>query len=226
MKPKICKGTGDAKDWGCGEPVLERRHGLGVRCCFKQWLFSEAGKKELQKSILTGIRRSEVKRRKCVVKMKNNLTNWRVKTETKMQLIARLIDKGLPCAARGSANCQMHGGHVLSKGGNKSASLNAHNIHRQSAQSNKWFNDDALFRYGIGREYGLDYLNFVLSFKKIPSLNYSNNDYLVFYRKASKIALTLKKRDRTYSVKERIKMRNVVNRALGIYTKETAYFDI
>ncbi len=225
-KAKPCKGTGDAKGWGCGTPVLERKYGLGLYCCLKKWMLqTDEGEKRIKQLAKIGERKEEKKKKKKIAKMKNNVTKWRNKTEIKLQLIARLIDKGLPCPARGHINCQIHGGHVLSKGSTKSASLNIHNIHRQSAQSNKWFNDDALFRDGIGREYGLDYLNFILSLKDTPTLKYNNKEYIEFYQKALVIVHTLKKRNRTYNVKERIIMRNVINRAMGVYSKEIAYFE-
>ena len=47
-REKPCKGTGDAKGFGCNKPQLNRVYGLGVQCkCYSKWLLeNDKGKKK------------------------------------------------------------------------------------------------------------------------------------------------------------------------------------
>jgi len=90
-----------------------------------------------------------------------SLSDWKADLQTEVNSIVRLIDKGQLCLARQINAGQLHGGHVFSSGANKNFTYNCHNIHRQSAQSNHWQNDDALMKEGLEREYGRSYLLFV-----------------------------------------------------------------
>jgi hypothetical protein len=156
---------------------------------------------------------------------KDNITNWRSKLQEKLQEIARLIDKGQKCLARNIDAKQYHGGHVYARGGNSSMALNLHNIHRQSAHSNHFQNDDGLLREGLEREYGSDYMTFVSELRRTPALKYTNNDYQLFYKNACHICNSLKKLDYEYSKDNRIAMRSTINERLGIYEKEYCIFN-
>lgn len=158
-------------------------------------------------------------------KLESELTDWRAKLQTKNQEISRIIDKGLKCLARDYFAKQLHGGHIFAKGGNKSMALNLHNIHRQSAQSNHFQNDDGLLREGVIREYGQEYMDFISDLRRTPSLHYANWEYQAFYEHACKIANRLKKADNTYNLEERIQLRNEINLELGIYDKEYCVFE-
>lgn len=216
---KKCSGINKAKGYnGCGKETAFRTYGL-CASCFWDWMqTTELGKIHYTKSFIPKVDKKIEKEKKAKeIKLKSDFTNWRNKLQTKVQEIARLIDIGLPCLARGYHAGQLHGGHVYAKGGNKTIALNLHNIHRQSAQSNKWQNDDGLLRDGLATEYGMDYFGFVSELRKCQALHYSNMEYEQFYKKACKIANQLKKEGKRFDTLERIEMRNKVNSELGIY---------
>ncbi len=94
---------------------------------------------------------------------------------------------------------------------------NLHNIHRQSAQSNHFQNEDGLFREGLIKEYGMDYYDMLCSLKQIELPKYTNEDYKMFYKKACKIANDLRRSGKLFSKDERIEMRTKINNMLNIY---------
>lgn len=149
-----------------------------------------------------------------------NLTNWSQKLVVKIQEIARLIDHGQPCLARGVMANQFHGGHVFSRGSNPQIKYNLHNIHRQSAQSNHYQNDDGLLREGIVKEYGTEYMDFISGLRNLQSIKYKNEDYLEFYKLACKIAARLKKDLKVLDRDSRLILRSQVNLSLGIYPED------
>lgn len=160
------------------------------------------------------------------IKIKTQATQWDNKLQTKTQEIARLIDNGMPCLARNTINCQMHGGHVHAKGGSHQCRYNLHNIHRQSAQSNKWFNDSDLLRQGITNEYGSNYLEFIDSLKLTPKRKFTQVELMEIYDIACKVATRLRKANLQYSLSERIELRNNINLELGIYDTEYCIFSL
>lgn len=222
-KPKKCAGLGIAKGYGCGVPTLHRQNGLGKMCgCYSDWLLnSENGKIKMQKSIIKAksiIKSNEkAKENEFKKKLKSKTTNWKNELQNEINKITRLIDAGLPCLARNYVPKQMHAGHVYARGGNNTIRYNLHNIHRQSAQSNRFQNDDGLLREGVAKEYGQDYLNFISELRQTPQLTLKQIEYEQLTRKAQKIVLKLKKEGKPYSLEERIKLRNEINLELGIY---------
>ena len=230
---KKCKGTGKAIGYGCGKMIpvslygtSNRTYGLGHNCkCYPSWLFeSKEGQKKVDRSIIKASKDVKTEKRRETRKEKDSIKNWKKCLQTKVQFIARLIDKDLPCLARQKKANQFHGGHVLSKGGNPEMRFNLHNIHRQSAQSNTFYSDDALMQEGIIREYGMKYLVFIkeLKGKEIPK--FSNEEYHKKYKIALKIINALKKENRTFDVEERIELRNRFNFELGIYDWERSQY--
>src|ERR1035437_6717186 len=157
--------------------------------------------------------------------MEIKCTNWRKKLQFKVQEIVKYIDRGLPCLARGNFPKRYNAGHIYARGGNTSMALNLHNIHRQSAQSNHFQNDDGLLREGLTNEYGKPYMDFISDLRRTPQLKYSNEDYHQFFLKASGLSLILKKSDNEYDLDARISFRNEVNCQLGIYTAEFCNFE-
>lgn len=164
--------------------------------------------------------------RKKDIEAKNKVTNWKIKTRNKCQEIARLIDFDLPCLARNYKAKQLHGGHVYAKGGNSSMAFNLHNIHRQSAQSNHFQNDDGLLREGVVREYGQAYMDFISDLRITPQLTLNNLEYHFKYKDACRIANALKKNLKRLNAIQRIGLRNEVNIELGIYSEELSIYSI
>jgi hypothetical protein len=223
-KKKKCKANGPAKGFdGCGDLKYIHRYGL-CEHCFKVWLLTTPeGEIVLQKSSLKGKKKVEKEKKEELKALKKVFEPVKSKLQKKVQLIARLIDKGELCLAR-NIRGQMHGGHVISRGSNSQMSFNLHNIHRQSASSNKWQNDDGLLKEGVVYEYGQDYMDFISSLKRTPLVKYSDSEYREFYAVASKIALELKASNLRYSKEDRIRLRNEINLKLGIYGAEFCVF--
>lgn len=227
IKEKPCKGIGQASGFGCGVKTLYRTYGLGKTCgCYSDFILnSDAGKVILEKAMIKskGIVRKENDKKTKI--QKDKLKNWSVELQKKVNLIVRLIDKGLPCLATQRIAKKYDAGHVFARGGNQTIRFNLHNIHRQSAQSNHFQNDDGLLREGVVREYGQDYMTFISELRRTPQLKYNNNDYHNFYKKASEIALKLKKEDKEYLPWERLLKRDIINADLGIYDVEYCFHE-
>jgi hypothetical protein len=203
---------------GLGQKHISQSH-------YVKWLTeTEEGKKEVAKKMDKAKKQIESKEKKADKELKDIVTNWKKKLQQKINEIVRLIDKGQLCLARQINAGQLHGGHVFSSGANKNFTYNAHNIHRQSAQSNHWQNDDALMKEGLEREYGRSYLLFVTGLKQTPVPKYSNQEYQMFYSLACGISNRLKKAEKEYNLEERIELRNKINLELGIYSEEYCIF--
>jgi len=224
IKQKSCKGQGKAFGYGCGKliNVENRIYGLGKMCgCYSDWLLnSDIGKSILQKSI-SNVQKNRFDEKKA----KENTTDWNKKLQTKINLIVRLIDFNQPCLAKNKLANQMHAGHVFSRGSNPMLRFNLHNIHRQSAQSNHFQNEDGLFREGIIKEYGIMYFEFISNLRQIKDLKISNDTYIELYKKASKIALKLSKEKKQYTLIERFQLRNEINTELNIYDAKFCQFN-
>lgn len=223
-KEKVCKGNGIAKGHGCGKSTPYRTYGLGKTCgCYADFIMNtDAGQIIFHKQVLPKAKKLTADRNKEKTKVaKAKVTKWNEKLQGKVNEIVRLIDKGLPCLARGFNNCQIHAGHVYARGGNSSIRYNLHNIHRQSAQSNKWQNDDGLLREGIVKDYGQRYMDFISELRRTEPLKFKNEEYHQIYLKASKIANNLRKTlSYPLTEKQRIELRNTINKELGIYSEE------
>lgn len=168
--------------------------------------------------------KKKLEEKKTRQKMVDNTTNWKSRLQDEINSIVRRIDKGLLCLARNKGG-QIHAGHVYARGGNTTIRYNLHNIHRQNAQSNHFQNDDGLLREGLVKEYGQDYMDFISDLRRTPKLEYKDFDYKGFYIKAHDIALRLAKLDLTYSLKNRISLRNKINEELEIYEQEYCQFN-
>lgn len=219
-KKKKCHGTtAETKGWGCGQMVYERVFGLGKMCCYPNWLLnSEPGRIKMEKARLKVRKEKQKEENRILKQKKENLTDYKKKLQEKINKIVRLIDIGLPCLAKQKHANQMHAGHVFSRGSNPTIRYNLHNIHRQSAQSNHYQNDDGLLREGIVREYGKDYMDFISELRQINRLEFNNDEFKTLYNRASKIALEMQREGKIYpTVEERIEKRNELNLRLGIY---------
>jgi len=150
--------------------------------------------------------------------LKKENTDYDKLLQKKVQLIARLIDKGLPCLATGTKG-QMHGGHIYARGGNNNIKFNLHNIHRQSAYSNHYQSNDVKMQEGIVREYGKDYLDYIISLKSTKLEKYSSFELEIMNDIANKIIKEFKDHNLNLTAKERIDYRNKFNLEIGISYK-------
>lgn len=228
VKKKKCKGIGKAQGVvGCGGLFLKRTFGL-CNSCLSDFLFeTDAGKMIFHPRIIPKVKAEKKKKEAENTRiLREKVVNYKEKLQSKINEIVRIIDNGQPCLARGTYPKQMHAGHIFSRGAYPELRYNLHNIHRQSAQSNHFQNEDGLLREQLQNEYGIEYYNFLSELRRLKQLKYKNNDYLNFYKKASQIALKLKKENKTYSLSERIDLRSKINLELGIYEAEFCEFKI
>lgn len=229
QRTRKCKGVNTAKGFpGCGEQKYHHRFGL-CSSCFAKWLYNTPeGFKYLDKMKIKAKKEVERKQkadwRAKKKKLKEQTTNWKSELQTEINKIVRLIDRGQPCLARGTHANQMHAGHVFSVGSNQTIRFNLHNIHRQSAQSNHYQNDDGLLREGLRNEYGQEYFDFVSELRRSPSLNYPNKQYKYLTTIARRLRKTIEESGLTYSKSDRILMRNYINETLGIYAPKYCVF--
>jgi hypothetical protein len=150
--------------------------------------------------------------------LKKQNTDYGKLLQKKVQHIARIIDKGLPCLATGT-NGQIHGGHIYARGGNKNIKYNLHNIHRQSAHSNHYQTNDVKMQEGIIREYGKEYLEFINELKQTKLIKYSSSELEAMNEIANKIIREFKDHELKLTTKERIEYRNKFNSDIGISNK-------
>ena len=201
----------------CDEPFVKTRP-IQPTCLSSTCMYAYA--------IAYANKRIERKKKAETKVLKEKTTNWKNKLQTKVQEIARLIDKGQPCLSKKTTNCRFNGGHVFAKGREKQMRFSLHNIHRQSAQSNKWENDDANFRKGIIDEYGQRYFDFIESLKQTPQPHYKEIEYMEFYQRACNVANYLRKLNKEYTLQERIELRNDINIEIGIYEEKYCVFTL
>ncbi len=223
IEAKKCKGHGKAKGFdACGTltRVDRLRYGLCGDCYIKWLLNTPEGKEKIQKSKITAKKKVEQSKKKETRRKKQEVTDYSKKLQSKVNEIARLIDKGLPCLARECFPQQMHGGHIFSRGAFPSMRYNLHNVHRQSAQSNHFGNDDGLLREKLSYEYGFDYFDWLGSLRRTPALKFTNKEYCDLYRNACRLVNDLKRKGLQYTKQERIELRNLYNKKLNIYSIE------
>lgn len=230
QKEKKCKGTHKYTfGLGCGikVPINDREYGLGKSCgCFKKWLASDRSNEYLQKRIIPRAKKKAEKEKREKSREEKSLNlDWSKKLQDEVNAIVRTIDKGLPCLAR-NIRGQIHAGHVYARGGNSTIKYNLHNIHRQSAQSNHYQNDDGKLREGVVNEYSQDYMDFISALRRTPALQYNNREYRDLTNKARVILKALKKADKIYSKSERLEMRNRINLELGVYDSEFCEYNL
>lgn len=228
LKDRKCRGTHKYTfGLGCGAmvPASDREYGLGKQCgCFKKWLQSDRSDEYLNKKIIPrGKKLNDEKQKRKRNEEKSLSQDWSKKLQTEINKIVRKIDSGLPCLARNVLG-QMHAGHVYARGGNQTIRYNLHNIHRQSAQSNHFQNDDGKLREGLVSEYGQEYMDFISDLRRTPAIKYTNAEFRKLTEKAREILKRLNKDDRYYTLSERIELRNRCNVELGIYEIEFCRF--
>lgn len=226
MSDKKCKGQHKAHGFdGCGKLVLAntRRYGLCPKCFFSWMQETTQGKLHYRSQFLPRVKKVTDKAQKVKqAEAKDKLTDWPKKLVVKCQEIARLIDTGQPCLARGNHPRQMHGGHIFSKGSSPTMKYNLHNIHRQGAQSNHYQADDVLLRDGLIREYGQEYFERLQSMHQVPAIKLSPGEYKEAYRRACKVATGYRRAGKVFTAKQRIAERRKANIAIGIYSDEWA----
>lgn len=210
----------------CGLEKPIKKYGLCADC-FKEWLKTESGQEYVESMVIPKAKKEVKKKEKeRFNKMKAATTNNLQKLQKKVQEIVRLIDFNQPCTARPQlTSFKGQGGHVNPKGAHPECRVNLHNIHLQSAQSNKWMNDDDKMKEGLERIYGKEYRLFVEGLANRAIVKHSNDDYGAMYRIACSIANELKRDLKKRDSLDRLMLRNKYNKEIGCYPDRLALFD-
>lgn len=222
---------------GCGEEKPIFKYGSCQKCFIKWTQETEEGGAWLKKMTIQKVKKDKaeksrlanVEKKRQRIEMMSNVEYWSKILQPNINLVARLIDQGNPCIATEKFG-KMNGGHYISVGANRTTSLNLHNIHIQSFQSNHFQSGDIIkYQAGLQRVYGEDYYQFVESLRRTPSLNITKiemKEYNSIARKAISILRDDFNKDLIRSPAQRIKMRNMINEELGIYDKEFTTFGV
>jgi len=233
-KEKQCKPINKAYGYeSCGKmfPPHKIIYAGCCQVCYWDWMqTTEAGQIHYQKQFLpksqqkTRSREREEKRKTKIDLMTTSAYRSKILLPI-LQKTARMIDYGTACIASDRFEGKMAGGHYFSVGSNATTSLNLHNIHIQSFQSNSWKGgDDKKYQEGLIKRYGHEYFEFVNALKKTPALHLTKDDMTEMKTKAQQICNEIEKSKRLSSPEARISLRNKVNENLGIYPKEFSVF--
>ena len=244
-KIKVCKGTGNAKGFGCNNPLqfsernglktYKAKYGLCPKCQYEWATSNNDGKEWFSKQLEIKKKKTEKeikqKKRKEKEKTKIDLMSadkYRAKyVQPIINKIARLIDYGNPCIATGNFEGKMAGGHFTSVGSNRTICLNLHNIFIQSFHSNSWNGgDDKRYRASLERIFGIEYLEFVDGLNAHRPIQLRKPQLIEIKENAQKIALDLEKSKLVLTPINRIKLRNKINIKLGIYDKDFCEFKL
>lgn len=141
--------------------------------------------------------------------------------------ICRLIDKDQPCIATGNFG-KMSAGHRHSVGDSRHLSLNLHNVHVQSYHSNSAKGGDHVkYRQGIIKTYGREYADFIdETLIKCPQKLWNKTDLERIKPILRSTIKEIKSLNKVYTPKERIILRNQINKKLGIYSDFFCIFDV
>lgn len=228
-KSKPCNGIGKAKGYnGCGGDTLVRTYGL-CSPCYRNWLLNTPEGNEHIKKVSIKSKKLVAKKKRIETKEKKvqlmSVDAYRKKfIQPKINKIIRLIDYGQPCIATGAYQGQMHAGHYISTGSNRTLTYNAHNIHIQSAHSNSWqAGDDKRYRKGLIDTYGVEYLEFVERLQRCKPINLNKAFLETLNIKLIQYTKQLEKVRRTPL--GRLKLRNELNSLCGIYGNEFSEYN-
>jgi len=141
IKTKPCKGTGKAKGYGCNKDVRAeyRKYGLGISCCYADWLFnSDEGKIKVKNAVIKASKpRKDLEQATKIHKDRKGLTTL-IKSVVKVcHEYIRLRDKFKPCISCGTSwNSDFQAGHFKKAEKFTTIKLHEHNINGQCQQCN------------------------------------------------------------------------------------------
>lgn len=201
---------------------------FNYRYCEQTEQCKEAGTEfKIKKAIEQGRKNIQKAKKEKYAKIKDNVTDYKKFLQDDVQKISKLIDYGLRGLHETPSDTGIiQSGHVYSKKNNEQMRFNLHNLHRQGAKSNMALVYDEEFRDGLISEYGIDYFNFIKSLKQQPLPKIKQNEYKEYHFKALGIIKRLQLTLTNYSKKERLELRNSINKELSIYPDEFTQFKI
>lgn len=136
-KKKTCKGVGITEGFGCGQLFLERKYGLGLKCCYNDWLHnSDEGKKKLDKmKILQKSDKRELGLKEVV--KENKKKNIIEETRKIVHQYIRLRDEGKRCISCNKEwNATFQAGHFYKSELYSGLRFDERNIHSQCIECN------------------------------------------------------------------------------------------
>jgi hypothetical protein len=229
IRKKPCKGIGKANSViGCGVLTYTRKWGLCSNCLHDFLFNTDLGKLEFEKVSLKAKKNVVAIQRKTDIELKkklNGIKPLKKDLEKEINSIIRLIDKDSGCiSCNGQTTPQA--GHYHTVQSNGSLRYNLHNLHLQDFNCNCQKSGN-IHQYDLGliERYGNAYWNYV-KFDLVyqyPLIKLNANEYEEAIKIARQIKTELKKADLRYTPKNRIMLRNSINKKIGIY-KELNYF--
>lgn len=225
VKKKLCKGTGDAKGYGCGTEQYERKYGLGIRCrCYNNWLLNTPeGLEVLKKGTLQGKNNVKKESKKKDAETRKSLmtkSDYEKNLQKVINAIARTIDKGTVCISSGRPLALKHdAGHYFSVGSNPSIRFNLFNIYAQSVEQNQNQSGNPIgFLEGLETMYGKDHAEYVRGLKReYPIIKLSVFELEEATLKAREFLKKIQKEDHINDSKSRLLIRTEANNYIGIY---------
>lgn len=152
QKEKPCKGTGQAKGYGCGVMTKHRIYGLGKMCgCYSSWLLNtDAGKLKIEKATLKATKpRLDFEKAQKERSTQSELKRALEATKTAVHAYVRLRDKNKPCISCGKQwNDNFQAGHYHKAQLYETLRFNLLNINGQCPECNI-HNDGNLEQYSI-----------------------------------------------------------------------------
>jgi hypothetical protein len=204
-KPKSCKN--------CKEKFTPEYNPL-------QFLCSPRCAMEYNKKAVERKEKDEwkVKKKEMVEKLKT-LSDYKSGLEKEINAIVRLIDKGHECISGGFDNYVMHAGHLYSVGAFPSIRFNLLNIYGQSEHDNLHLHGNgAIYKERIVEIFGKAASDEIENLKiKYPKLQASIPEIKEATEIAKRIKESLIKMDTYYEIEERISLRIIYNKMIGLY---------
>lgn len=223
-KQKPCKGTGKAKDHGCGELSFKRVLGLCTDC-YKEWLYStDEGMERIKRhSLKAKTDRKKVERIKaCKTKIEVYSKEYKKTLQREINKLSRMIDQQFNykyCIDCGNIyGNQTDAGHFHSVGSHPSLRYNLHNIHSQASHCNRnGLGGGKQFGYykGLIKRYGDDYAELIDKTlpKLYPTLKLTPQEV---FEALNTVRQIIRKFDK-YDFTNAVQAREELNNEIGIY---------
>ena len=198
MKPKKCKQ--------CGERFIPTYSTTQVVCSHKCAI-------ELSRKKIAEDRFKEIKENVLTI------SDYYKVLQTKVNHIARLIDKGELCISCRKQSKKENGGHFHAVGGNHSLRFNLHNLYQQCEHCNTHKHANiSNYRKGIIEVYGPDQMEYIDNLKAIyPEMILTKDEVKVCIKTATAIVKELIAKNEIYHPEVRLKLRTKYNEQIGIY---------
>lgn len=163
IKPKKCKGTGQAHGYGCSTPTLYRTYGLCNAKCYPEWLYtSDAGKAKMKKALNKVQKpRKDLEKAKEETKNRKGLSSLLNDVKKICHEYIRLRDKGKNCISCQNPYTSTHqAGHFYKAELFSTIRFNELNINGQCEQCNlRKEGNESEYRVNLPNRIGIDNFN-------------------------------------------------------------------